>query len=130
MLDSEVQRWSAMSCERLVSELHDLQAGLSAFIPFIARTGFYMEFAGKRWEGYEGLERHQIEKRADYPARPVFLWLVDFAPHRGLKGGRGVCPLRRTPRRVPPLSPWSQSVSRPLGVSVPLKGPNPLSRKG
>jgi hypothetical protein len=44
-------------------ELHDLQAGLSAFIPLIARTGFYMEFAGKRWEGYEGFERHQIEKR-------------------------------------------------------------------
>ena len=26
MLDSEVQRWSAMSCDQLVSELHDLQA--------------------------------------------------------------------------------------------------------
>lgn len=26
MLDSEVQRWSVMSCEQLVSELHDLQA--------------------------------------------------------------------------------------------------------
>ena len=44
-------------------ELHDLQAGLSAFMPFIAKTGFYMEFSGKRWEGYEGFERHQIEKR-------------------------------------------------------------------
>ena len=51
------------------SELHDLQAGLSAFIPFIARTGFYMEFAGKRWEGYEGLERHQIEKRRFFDER-------------------------------------------------------------
>ena len=50
-------------------ELHDLQAGLSAFIPFIARTGFYMEFAGKRWEGYEGLERHQIEKRRFFDER-------------------------------------------------------------
>jgi hypothetical protein len=43
--------------------LHDLQAGLSAFIPFIARTGFYMEFNGKRWEGYEGFETHQVVKR-------------------------------------------------------------------
>ena len=29
-------------------ELHERQAGLSAFMPFIARTGFYLEFAGKR----------------------------------------------------------------------------------
>ena len=43
--------------------LHDLQAGLSAFLPLIAREGFYLEFAGKRWEGYDGFERHQIEKR-------------------------------------------------------------------
>jgi hypothetical protein len=26
VLDSEVQRWSALSCEQLVSQLHDLQA--------------------------------------------------------------------------------------------------------
>ena len=26
MLDSEVRRWSAIACERLISELHDLQA--------------------------------------------------------------------------------------------------------
>ena len=26
MLDSEVQRWPAMSCEQLASELHDVQA--------------------------------------------------------------------------------------------------------
>jgi hypothetical protein len=26
VLDSEVQRWSAMSCEKLVSELRDIQA--------------------------------------------------------------------------------------------------------
>jgi hypothetical protein len=43
--------------------LHDLQAGLSAFIPIIAPVGFYMEFAGKRWEGYEGFEVHQLVKR-------------------------------------------------------------------
>ncbi|MFO1160580.1 MAG: hypothetical protein U1E60_17205 [Reyranellaceae bacterium] len=49
-----VARWGA---------LHDLQAGLSAFIPFIAATGFYMEFGGKRWEGYEDFETHQINKR-------------------------------------------------------------------
>ena len=50
-------------------ELHDLQAGLSAFIPFIARTGFYMEFAGKRWEGYEGFEAHQLVKRRFFDER-------------------------------------------------------------
>ncbi len=44
-------------------QLHDDQAGLSAFLPFIAAEGFYMEFAGKRWEGYAGFERHQVEKR-------------------------------------------------------------------
>lgn len=44
-------------------ELHDLQAGLSAFIPIIATAGFYMEFAGKRWEDYEGFEVHQLVKR-------------------------------------------------------------------
>lgn len=43
--------------------LHDLQAGLSAFIPLIARTGFYMAFDGKRWEGYAGFEEHQLVKR-------------------------------------------------------------------
>lgn len=43
--------------------LHDLQAGLSAFIPLIAPTGFYMEFDGKRWEGYAGFEAHQLVKR-------------------------------------------------------------------
>ena len=26
MLDSEVRRWSAMACEQLISELHDVQA--------------------------------------------------------------------------------------------------------
>jgi hypothetical protein len=26
VLDSEVQRWSALSCEQLVTQLHDLQA--------------------------------------------------------------------------------------------------------
>jgi hypothetical protein len=26
VLDSEMQRWSALSCEQLVSQLHDLQA--------------------------------------------------------------------------------------------------------
>src|SRR5258708_9620425 len=50
-------------------ELHDLQTGLSAFIPIIAGTGFYMEFAGKRWEAYEGFERHQIEKRRFFDER-------------------------------------------------------------
>jgi hypothetical protein len=44
-------------------ELHDLQAGLSAFIPIIAPVGFYMEFSGKRWEGYAGFEVHQLVKR-------------------------------------------------------------------
>ena len=44
-------------------QLHDRQAGLSAFLPFIAGEGFYMEFAGKRWEGYAGFEQHQVEKR-------------------------------------------------------------------
>jgi hypothetical protein len=53
-------------------ELHDRQVGLSAFLPLIARTGFYMEFAGKRWEGYEGFERHQITR---------FEYLAGFAAH-------------------------------------------------
>jgi len=43
--------------------LHDLQAGLSAFIPIIAEEGFYMQFGEQRWEGYADFERHQITKR-------------------------------------------------------------------
>jgi hypothetical protein len=40
-------------------ELQDRQAGLAAFLPMVARDGFYLEFDGQRWEGYEGLESHQ-----------------------------------------------------------------------
>jgi hypothetical protein len=43
--------------------LHDLQAGLSAFLPIIAAEGFYMEFGGKRWVDYADFEDHQITKR-------------------------------------------------------------------
>lgn len=43
--------------------LHDLQAGLSAFLPIIAEEGFYMQFGEQRWEGYGDFERHQITKR-------------------------------------------------------------------
>lgn len=43
--------------------LHDLQAGLSAFLPLIAGQGFYMQFGAKRWEGYADFEDHQITKR-------------------------------------------------------------------
>lgn len=43
--------------------LHDLQAGLSAFLPIIAEQGFYMQFGGKRWLGYADFEDHQITKR-------------------------------------------------------------------
>jgi hypothetical protein len=43
--------------------LHDLQAGLSAFLPIIAEEGFYMQFGTKRWEGYADFEDHQITKR-------------------------------------------------------------------
>ena len=50
-------------------QLHDLQAGLSAFLPIIARSGFFMEFAGKRWEGYEGFEAHQLVKRRFFDER-------------------------------------------------------------
>ena len=52
--------------KKIISEwarLHDLQAGLSAFLPIIAEEGFYMEFGGKRWEGYADFEDHQITKR-------------------------------------------------------------------
>ena len=45
------------------SRLHDLQAGLSAFLPIIAGEGFYMQFGTKRWEGYTDFEDHQITKR-------------------------------------------------------------------
>jgi hypothetical protein len=45
------------------ARLHDLQAGLSAFLPFIASDGFYMQFGGKRWVGYADFEDHQITKR-------------------------------------------------------------------
>lgn len=43
--------------------LHDLQAGLSAFLPLIAEEGFYMQFGEQRWVGYGDFEKHQITKR-------------------------------------------------------------------
>jgi hypothetical protein len=49
-----IQRWG---------HLHDLQAGLSAFIPLIAEDGFYMRFGEKSWVGYADFEAHQIVKR-------------------------------------------------------------------
>ncbi len=45
------------------ARLHDLQAGLAAFLPIIAEEGFYMQFGDKRWEGYADFEGHQITKR-------------------------------------------------------------------
>lgn len=45
------------------SRLHDLQAGLSAFLPIIAEEGFYMQFGTMQWEGYADFEDHQITKR-------------------------------------------------------------------
>lgn len=44
-------------------QLHDLQAGLSAFLALIAEEGFYMQFGNKRWVGYADFEDHQITKR-------------------------------------------------------------------
>lgn len=43
--------------------LHDLQSGLSAFLPIIAEDGFYMRFGDKTWSGYADLESHQVIKR-------------------------------------------------------------------
>ena len=63
MADGPVTEAEARAIVARWGELHDLQAGLSAFIPFIAAEGFYMEFAGKRWEGYAGFEDHQVAKR-------------------------------------------------------------------
>lgn len=45
------------------NRLQDRQAGLAEFLPMIAREGFYLEFDRTRWEGYEGLEAHQLLKR-------------------------------------------------------------------
>lgn len=43
--------------------LHDLQAGLSAFLPLIAEDGFFMRFGDKTWTGYSEFEEHQATKR-------------------------------------------------------------------
>jgi hypothetical protein len=45
------------------ARLHDLQAGLSAFLPIIAEEGFSMRFGDKEWRGYADFEDHQITKR-------------------------------------------------------------------
>jgi len=53
VLDSEVQRWSAMSCEQLVSELRDLQAYEVEFeskkyqveVELLENTGKYLHVA-------------------------------------------------------------------------------------
>jgi hypothetical protein len=77
--------------------LHDLQAGLSAFLPLMAEDGFFMRFGEKTWTGYAAFEDHQITKRKffdelhDYTeitvtvghpttARTVMFWTYRFRP--------------------------------------------------
>lgn len=78
--------------------LHDLQVGLSGFLPVIATDGFYMRFGDKQWVGYADFEAHQIAKRRffdeihDYTsihvavqepfsmARTVMLWTYRHRP--------------------------------------------------
>src|SRR5436305_1444393 len=80
--------------------LHDLQAGLSSFLPIIAEEGLYIRFGGRSWEGYAGLEDHQITKRKffdelhDYQdikvepgaertiARSKMTWTAHYRPER------------------------------------------------
>ncbi len=52
-----IERWG---------QLHDLQAGLSAFLPTIAEESFYMQFGSKRWVGYAAVGEHQINKRKSF----------------------------------------------------------------
>ncbi len=62
------------------ARLHDLQAGLSAFLPIIAEEGFYMEFGTKRWEGYADFEDHQITKRKFFDEQHHYF---DIRVHEG-----------------------------------------------
>jgi hypothetical protein len=61
------------------ARLHDLQAGLSAFLPFIAEDGFYMEFGNKRWVGYADFENHQITKRKFFDENHEY-FAIDVQP--------------------------------------------------
>ena len=55
------------------ARLHDLQVGLSAFLPMIAEDGFYMRFGSKQWVGYADFEDHQITKRKFFDENHEYL---------------------------------------------------------
>jgi hypothetical protein len=94
---------SDQEARRIIAEwgrLHDLQAGLSSFLPIIAEEGFYMHFGERSWVGYADFEDHQITKRRffdeshDYQdikvepgtertvARTKMIWTAHYRPER------------------------------------------------
>ena len=83
MADHEAGAVSEEEARRIIMEwgrLHDLQAGLSAFLPLIAEQGFYMRFGEKSWVGYADFEDHQITKRKFFDERHHYASLqIDVA---------------------------------------------------
>jgi hypothetical protein len=87
--------------------LHDLQAGLSAFLPIIAADGFYMQFGTKRWEGYADFEDHQITKRKFFDERHEYL---DIQVAEGDERTTAKTKMRWTYRYRPERSPTSKLI--------------------
>lgn len=82
--------------------LHDLQAGLSAFLPIIAEQGFYMQFGTKRWEGYADFEDHQITKRKFFDeVHDYFDIRVDVGPEKTTAKTKMNWTYRYRPERSP-----------------------------
>ncbi len=87
--------------------LHDLQAGLSAFLPIIAAEGFYMEFGGKRWVGYADFEEHQITKRKFFDEKHEY---TEIEVQVGQPATTAKTKMRWTYRYRPERSPTSQMI--------------------
>ena len=97
------------------ARLHDLQAGLSAFLPIIAEEGFYMEFGGKRWEGYADFEDHQITKRKFFDeVHEYFDIRVDVGEEKTIAKTKMNSTYRYRPERSPGVN-LSRSSSSTLG---------------
>ncbi len=101
---------SEEEAKKIISEwarLHDLQAGLSAFLPIIAEEGFYMQFGTKRWEGYADFEDHQITKRKFFDeVHDYYDIRVDVGQEKTIAKTK----MRWTHRYRPERSPKSQLI--------------------
>jgi len=83
-------------------DLHDQQAGLSAFLPIIAEEGFYMQFGVKRWAGYADFEDHQITKRKFFDELKEYLGIrIEAGQEKTIAKTKLIWTYRYRPERSP-----------------------------